>query len=76
VDRGDAAADRTNAGFASLPNLSNPAFRAATVNGRNANVQTSDEIQLIDANANVTRTPSAPNATHNGLSACIWATSC
>jgi hypothetical protein len=66
----------TDAGFASLPNLGNPAFTAATVNGQNANLQTSDEIQLIDANGNVIGTPSAPNATHDGFSACTWATSC
>jgi hypothetical protein len=66
----------TDAGFASLPNLSNPAFTAATVNGANANLQTSDEIQLIDANGNVIGTPSAPNSTHDGFSACTWATSC
>ena len=66
----------TDAGFASLPNLSDPAFTSATVNGQNANLQTSDEIQLIDANGNVIGTPSAPNSTHDGFSACTWATSC
>jgi hypothetical protein len=66
----------TDAGFASLPNLSNPAFTSATVNGQNANLQTSDEMQLIDANGNVIGTPSAPNSTHDGFSACTWATSC
>ena len=66
----------TDAGFASLPNLTDPAFTSATVNGQNANLQTSDEIQLIDANGNVIGTPSAPNSTHDGFSACTWATSC
>jgi Peptidase A4 family len=66
----------TNAGFAALPNLTNPAFTSATVNGRNANLQASEEMQLIDANGNVIGTPSAPNATHDGFSACTWATSC
>lgn len=66
----------TDAGFASLPNLTNPAFTSATVNGANANLQVSDEMQLIDANGNVIGTPSAPNSTHNGFSACTWATSC
>jgi hypothetical protein len=66
----------TNAGFASLPNLTNPAFSAATVNGANANLQTSDEMQLIDANGNVIGAPSAPSSTHDGFSACTWATSC
>jgi len=66
----------TDAGFASLPNLTNPAFTASTVNGVNANLQTSDEMQLIDGNGNVIGTPSAPNSTHDGFSACTWATSC
>ena len=66
----------TDAGFASLPNLSDPAFSSATVNGQNANLQTSDEMQLIDSNGNVIGTPSAPSSTHDGFSACTWATSC
>jgi hypothetical protein len=63
-------------GLASLPNLSNPSFGNATVNGANANLQSSEAIQLIDSNSNVIGTPSAPNSTHDGFSACTWATSC
>ena len=66
----------TNAGFAALPNLTNPAFTAATTNGANANLQASEEIFLTDSNGNVIGSPSAPNATHNGFNACAWATSC
>jgi len=66
----------TNAGFSALPNLTNPAFTGATVNGANANLQPSEEMQLIDSNGNVIGTPSAPNSTHDGFSACAWATSC
>jgi hypothetical protein len=66
----------TNAGFAALPNLSNPAFSAATVNGANANLQSSEEIQLTDSTGKVIGTPSAPNAARNGFNACTWATSC
>jgi len=66
----------TNAGFAALPNLTNPAFSGATVNGVNANLQTPEEMQLIDGNGNVIGAPSAPNSTHDGFSACTWASSC
>jgi Peptidase A4 family len=66
----------TNAGFASLPNLSNPAFSAATVNGQSAGLNVSEEIDLIDSNGNVIGAPSAPNATANGFNACTWATTC
>jgi hypothetical protein len=66
----------TNAGFASLPNLSNPAFTAATVNGHSAGLKTSEEIDLIDSNGNVIGAPSAPNASANGFDACTWATTC
>jgi hypothetical protein len=66
----------TNAGFASLPNLTTPAFTSATTNGQPANLQASEEIQLIDANGSVIGTPSAPNATHDGFNACTWATTC
>jgi hypothetical protein len=66
----------TNAGFASLPNLSNPAFSAATVNGQSAGLNAAEEIDLIDSNGNVIGTPSAPNAAANGFDACTWATTC
>jgi hypothetical protein len=66
----------TNAGFAALPNLTNPAFTSATTNGANANLQASEQMLLTDANGNVIGAPSAPNATRNGFSACTWATSC
>jgi hypothetical protein len=66
----------TDAGFAALPNLTDPAFTSATTNGANAGLVTSEQMQLIDANNNVIGSPSAPNATHDGFSACTWATSC
>jgi hypothetical protein len=66
----------TNAGFAALPNLTDPAFTNATTNGANANLQAAEEIFLTDSNGNVIGSPSAPNATRNGFSACAWATSC
>jgi Peptidase A4 family len=66
----------TNAGFASLPNLSNPAWTSATVNGASAGLKTSEEMDLIDSNGNVIGAPSAPNSTANGFDECTWATSC
>ncbi len=66
----------TNAGFAALPNLTNPAFSSGTVNGAAVKLTTSEEMQLIDSNSNVIGTPSAPNAAGSGFDACTWATSC
>jgi hypothetical protein len=66
----------TNAGFAALPNLSNPAFGSATTNGKPAGLKASEELDLIDSNGNVIGTPSAPNSTADGFDACTWATSC
>jgi hypothetical protein len=64
------------AGLAALPNLSNVPFSAATTNGANAGLKASEEIQLVDSTGKVIGTPSAPNASANGFTACAWATSC
>ncbi len=66
----------TNAGFAALPNLTNPAFSSGTVDGSAVKLTPSEEMQLIDSNGNVIGTPSAPNAAGSGFDACTWATSC
>jgi hypothetical protein len=66
----------TNAGFAALPNLSNPAFGSATTNGQPAGLKASEELDLTDSNGNVIGAPSAPNATADGFDARTWATSC
>jgi hypothetical protein len=66
----------TDAGFASLPNLSNPGWTSATVNGISANLKSSEQMDLIDSNSNVIGTPSAPNSTANGFDECTWATTC
>ena len=66
----------TNAGFAALPDLTTPAFDLATVNGAPANLNSSEEIQLIDSNGNVIGAPSAPDPDADGFNACTWATSC
>jgi hypothetical protein len=66
----------TNAGFASLPNLSNPGWTSATTNGASAGLKTSEEMDLIDSNSKVIGAPSAPNATANGFDECTWAATC
>jgi Peptidase A4 family len=66
----------TDVGLAALPNLTNPAFSNATVNGAPAHLTAAEAIDLIDANGNVIGTPSAPNATADGFDACTWATTC
>jgi hypothetical protein len=65
-----------NAGFASLPNLSNPAWTSATTNGASAGLKSSEEMDLIDSGSNVIGAPSAPNATANGFDECTWASTC
>ncbi|MGZ4294036.1 MAG: G1 family glutamic endopeptidase [Solirubrobacteraceae bacterium] len=66
----------TNAGFAALPNLTNPAFTSGTTNGTAVKLQSSEAMDLIDSNSNVIGTPSAPNAAGSGFDACTWATTC
>jgi hypothetical protein len=65
-----------NAGFAALPNLTSPVFDNATVNGASANLNTSEEIDLIDSNSHVIGTPSAPDPDADSFNACTLATSC
>jgi hypothetical protein len=66
----------TNAGFAALPNLTSPVFDNGTVNGHSANLNASEEIDLIDSNSHVIGAPSAPDPDADGFNACTWATSC
>jgi hypothetical protein len=66
----------TNAGFAALPNLTNPAFSSGTTNGTPVKLSSSEAMDLIDSGGNVIGTPSAPNAAGSGFDACTWATSC
>jgi hypothetical protein len=66
----------TNAGFAALPNLTNPAFSSATTDGAPANLKTSEEMDLTDSSGAVIGAPSAPNATADGFDACAWASTC
>ena len=66
----------TNAGLASLPNLTDPAFDLGTTNGAPANLKASEEMQLTDSNGSVIGSPSAPDSDLDGFGACTWATSC
>ena len=66
----------TNAGFAALPNLTNPHFVSATVNGTPAKLTPSEELNLVDSGGSVIGAPSAPNTTADGFGACAWATTC
>jgi hypothetical protein len=66
----------TDAGFASLPNLSNPGWTSATVNGASAGLKSSEEMDLIDSSSNVIGAPSAPNSTADGFNECTWASTC
>jgi hypothetical protein len=66
----------TNAGFAALPNLSNPGWTSATVNGASAGLKASEEMDLIDSSGSVIGAPSAPNSTANGFNECTWASTC
>ena len=66
----------TNAGFAALPNLSNPGWTSATVNGTSAGLKSSEEMDLIDSSGGVIGAPSAPNSTANGFDECTWASTC
>jgi Peptidase A4 family len=66
----------TNAGFAALPNLSNPGWTSATVNGASAGLKASEEMDLTDSSGSVIGAPSAPNSTANGFDECTWASTC
>ena len=66
----------TNAGLAALPNLTTVPFTGAKVNGASAGLQAAEKMLLTDSNGAVIGTPSDPNGTRDGFSACAWATSC
>jgi hypothetical protein len=66
----------TDAGFAALPNLTNPGWDLATVNGAPADLQPSEEMDLVDSNGNVIGAPSAPDPDNDGFNECTWASTC
>ncbi len=66
----------TSPGLASLPNLSNPDFDLATVNGAPANLKASEEMDLTNSSGQVIGTPSAPDSDADGFGACTWSGTC
>jgi Peptidase A4 family len=66
----------TDAGLASLPNLTSPDWQDATVNGANADLQTSQEIDLVNSSGDVIGVPSAPGPENNSFNECTWTTTC
>jgi len=66
----------TNAGFAALPNLTNPAFSSGAVNGSAVKLSPSEQMDLIDPSGTVIGAPSAPNSAGSGFDACAWASGC
>lgn len=66
----------TNAGFATLPNLTPVHFDNATANGTNPHLTYDQRIELTDSNLNVIGIASKPQADGNGFNACAWAATC
>jgi hypothetical protein len=66
----------TNAGFAALPNLTNPGFDLGTTNGAPVKLSSSEQIQLIDSGGKVIGSPSVPDSDADGFGACTWAAMC
>jgi peptidase A4-like protein len=66
----------TSPGLASLPNLTNPDFDLATINGVAPHLMSTEEMQLASSSGSVIGTPSAPDSDTDGFSACTWTTSC
>jgi hypothetical protein len=66
----------TDAGFAALPNLTNPDFDLATTNGAPANLKSSEALDLVDSSGNVIGAPSAPDSDFDGFGACTWTSTC
>ena len=66
----------TNAGFAALPNLTNPGFDLGATNGTPVKLSASEQMNLIDSTRNVIGAPSAPDSDLDGFGACTWATTC
>jgi hypothetical protein len=62
--------------FAALPNLSRVNFFGVSVNGHNAQLKTSEQMQLVNANGQVYGAPSNPGSGGNSFSDCAWASTC
>jgi Peptidase A4 family len=66
----------TNAGFAAQPNLTSPDFDLASTNGAPANLQPSEEMDLVDSSGNVIGAPSAPDSDNDEFNVCTWTSTC
>jgi len=66
----------TSPGLAALPNLTNPDFDLATVNGVAPHLKSSEAMDLVSSSGQVIGAPSAPDSDFDGFGACAWATSC
>jgi hypothetical protein len=66
----------TDAGLASLPDLSRTKFNKARVNGANAHLKRSQRILLAASSGRVIGTPSAPDSRRDGFAICSWAKKC
>ena len=66
----------TNAGLASLPNLTNPNFDLGQVNGAAVKLNSSEAMELTDANGSVIGVPSAPDSDADGFGVCTWSGTC
>jgi peptidase A4-like protein len=60
---------------APLPNLTNPRFNDARVNGASATFKVSDEVAMVEGSKRLA-TPSAPDPDKNGFNVCTYTTSC
>jgi hypothetical protein len=66
----------TDAGLASLPDLSRTSFDKARVNGANAQLKRSQRIMLAASSGRVIGTPSAPDSGRDGFAVCTWSKRC
>lgn len=66
----------TNAGLAPLPNVTNPKWDEARVNGGLPHLNASDRIELVNSNSQVIGTPSLPDKDTDGFNECTWTTTC
>jgi hypothetical protein len=62
--------------LAPLPQLTNPFFDFAKVNGALAGLKVAQEILMTDASGNVIGRPSAPDHSADGFNACTYTASC
>lgn len=63
-------------GSSSMPNLSTVNFDLATINGANANLQPSQQVDLTDTSGNREATPSGPDPEADGFDVCTYSSTC